>query len=283
MIHFYDNLRLFEWKSPLNGSYIQCEDTKATWGKHRLSDDPWVIRIKLLDLAVTNFVRVPLYIVPFRIIGLMNGDIKRHAEKIAKRDWIVQEEYLAEKAQDLLKARTEKEIKKQLWSEVEKIVKFPLMLIGLFFAALIGIISPYDGRQLYSNIEDSYSRNKFDHYDNIFLAFNEYTAPCMQEDNNFFKKNIVKFNFIKGDANFLVYSNSHRLDKYKNIYQKHFGNIEEFKQSLFAKRKEGDNSYLEKMGELKVLLKTYIQNAIERKDQDDTIMQINRIRTSLEG
>lgn len=265
-------LHLFTWtKTYDNGGepIVSCEETGYTWGHHRTRDHKAIIMIKLFELALTNFVRIPLIIIPYRIAGLIRGDYKRHGESLAKTVWINSGDCRKPNAKELLEQHKKCEINKELWNEIARIVTFPLELIALLFACVIGLIDPYDGRALYRNIENYYSRPKFDQTSGLF-SFCEYTAPCMQDDLTFHaRKNIAKFNYLKNDDRTLALSSIHRLEKYAPLFNKYL-NVKEYQNILSKCRK----SHIPPLKELKNLFKEFVQNEAEGREQGDLISRI---------
>lgn len=260
---------LFKWTETYTNNkgdpIVTCYENGHTWGRHRDRDSKWVLRIKFLELVITNFVRIPLITVPYRIVSLLKGDYKRHGEKAAYTLWINSGDCRKENDQKLLDERKRVEIDKEFWEEIEKIVAFPLELIGLFFACVIGFFSPYDGRALYGYIEDRFSRRKFERSDYLLLAFNEYTAPCMQDDLTYHaRKNLTKFNYYdKEDENLLAFSSIHRLEKYQPVFSRYF-DIREFQKILFENRKRRFSD----LKELKEYFKQFVKDEVEGVDHN---------------
>lgn len=194
---------------------VVCFETQEVWTLHR--DTPSSLRIKFIQLLFTNCVVIPFAKTPLRIWGIIKGDFIKHGTSVARRAWI--NEFGFNDPKNDLKDKIRSQIGKELILEVIKIALFLFEVVALTFAAIIGLIHPYEGRKLYADVERAFSRPRV--ADQPF-HFSEYTAPCMQPDSIQEEKNLRKLeykcgNWVKKPKPGLDITR--RLKRYHTVYE----------------------------------------------------------------
>ena len=168
---------------------VVCTQTGEVWADRPGITDKRTLRIKFLALAIFNIIYFPVQCLSAKIYDLVSGKVVKKGLTLAREEWLNEQKYLDENSEEILASLKRKHVFIQIVKSIIKIVLFPLQMIAIEFGALWGIMFPYDGRKICSNVDDLFSspivskkRMKF--------FINEYAAPCMQTKQSWNRKNI---------------------------------------------------------------------------------------------
>lgn len=212
-ISFNNLIYPFEETLDIGGKpVVVCTQTGEVWADRPGITDKQTLRIKFLALAIFNIIYFPVQCLSAKIYDLVSGKVVKKGLSLAREEWLNEQKYLDENSEEILASLKRKHVFIQIVKSIIKIVLFPLQMIAIEFGALWGIMFPYDGRKICSNVDDLFS-SPIVSKKRVGFFINEYAAPCMQTKQNWNRKNIGRIWYKKDGPRQTTYRLSKKLER----------------------------------------------------------------------
>lgn len=201
---------IYNWKErgEEDSFHVTCKTTGEVWN---IGDTPAVLRVKFLEMATFGIIW-SVGVVFARTVRFFLGSFVDHAKLQAKHAWVNSLDSEKEDFAARYKSRFYKALVTEFFKEAGKTLIMAICVIPLMAIAIFGIVFPYDGRKIVSDLTQWYAPTRF----TFWAAY----PPCMPEKS--FRDRELLHSFNKGNASNCHYRQETQKARIIHNYKPYF-------------------------------------------------------------